>query len=66
MNTVSFSRRMIIPALLFVLIPFYFVVNIVRLYLQQINANDFAIYQQAIYELSVGKSLNPFISVRNF
>lgn len=32
---------------------------------QCVNANDFAIYQQAIFEVAAGNSWNPYLTVRN-
>jgi len=39
--------------------------NLASLYYSCINANDFSIYQQAIYKLSNFQSLNPFTSIRD-
>ncbi|MGB0452644.1 MAG: hypothetical protein ACPGJV_02940, partial [Bacteriovoracaceae bacterium] len=39
--------------------------NIVRLNNSCIHATDFSIYQQAIYDIADGVSLNPYITIRN-
>jgi len=39
--------------------------NLTNLYYSCINANDFSIYQQAIYKLSLFKDFNPFTSIRD-
>lgn len=39
--------------------------NLKNIIFQCVNANDFAIYQQAIFEVAAGNSWNPYLTVRN-